>query len=216
MSNVVVHGFEVSPNVRAARITLIEKGVDYHFNEIGFDYLATDEYAQINPFRKMPVLQQEDFILYETPAILSYVDEAFEGLSLQSTEPQARAQMRKWIGIAANYLYPVGVMQLFLQRIMSPIMGSVTDEAVVAQSAKITSHHLDVLEHELTSSFLVGDVLSLADIITGSMVYYINMTKEGTALVKARPKTAAWLDTLSQRTSFQQTLAGLLERKVQA
>ncbi|BAT56931.1 glutathione S-transferase (plasmid) [Nostoc sp. NIES-3756] len=216
MSNVVVHGFEVSPNVRAARITLIEKGVDYHFNEIGFDYLATDEYAQINPFRKMPVLQQGDFILYETPAILSYVDEAFEGLSLQSTEPQARAQMRKWIGIAANYLYPVGVMQLFLQRIMSPIMGSVTDEAVVAQSAKITSQHLDVLEHELTSSFLVGDVLSLADIITGSMVYYINMTKEGTALVKARPKTAAWLDTLSQRTSFQQTLAGLLERKVQA
>jgi glutathione S-transferase len=99
---------------------------------------------------------------------------------------------------------------------MSPIMGSVTDEAVVAQSAKITSQHLDVLEHELTSSFLVGDVLSLADIITGSMVYYINMTKEGTALVKARPKTAAWLDTLSQRTSFQQTLAGLLERKVQA
>ncbi|BAY41759.1 glutathione S-transferase (plasmid) [Nostoc sp. NIES-2111] len=216
MSNVVVHGFEVSPNVRAARITLIEKGVDYYFNEIGFDYLATDEYAQINPFRKMPVLQQGDFILYETPAILSYVDEAFEGLSLQSTEPQARAQMRKWIGIAANYLYPVGVMQLFLQRIMSPIMGSVTDEAVVAQSAKITSQHLDVLEHELTSSFLVGDVLSLADIITGSMVYYINMTKEGTALVKARPKTAAWLDTLSQRTSFQQTLAGLLERKVQA
>ncbi|BAY41394.1 glutathione S-transferase (plasmid) [Nostoc sp. NIES-2111] len=216
MSNVVVHGFEVSPNVRAARITLIEKGVDYHFNEIGFDYLATDEYAQINPFRKMPVLQQGNFILYETPAILSYVDEAFEGLSLQSTEPQARAQMRKWIGIAANYLYPVGVMQLFLQRIMSPIMGSVTDEAVVAQSAKITSQHLDVLEHELTSSFLVGDVLSLADIITGSMVYYINMTKEGTALVKARPKTAAWLDTLSQRTSFQQTLAGLLERKVQA
>ncbi|RCJ24394.1 hypothetical protein A6770_28265 [Nostoc minutum NIES-26] len=216
MSNVVVHGFEVSPNVRAARITLIEKGVDYHFNEIGFDYLATDEYAQLNPFRKMPVLQQGDFVLYETPAILSYVDEAFEGLSLQSTEPKARAQMRKWIGIAANYLYPVGVMQLFLQRIMSPIMGSVTDEVVVAQSAKITSQHLDVLEHQLTSSFLASDVLSLADIITGSMVYYINMTKEGSALVKARPKTTAWLNTLSQRKSFQQTLAGLLEGKAQA
>lgn len=216
MSNLVVHGFGVSPYVRAARITLIEKGVDYHFNEIGFDYLGTDEYAQINPFRKMPVLQQGDFVLYETPAIVGYIDEAFEGLLLQPTEPKARAQMQKWIGIATNYLYSVGVMQLFLQRIMSPIMGGVADEVVVAESAKITSQHLDVLEHELTTSFLVGDVLSLADIITGSMVYYINMTKEGSALVKARPKTAVWLETLSQRKSFLQTLAGLLEGKAQA
>lgn len=213
--SIVVHGFGVSPNVRSARITLIEKGIDYHFNEIGFDYLATDEYAQINPFRKMPVLQQGDFVLYETPAILGYVDEAFDGFSLQPSVPKARAKMRQWIGIAANYLYPVGVMQLFLQRIMSPIMGGAADEIVVAESAKMTSQHLDVLEQELTTSFLVGDELSLADIITGSMVYYINMTKEGSALVKARPKTTAWLHTLSQRKSFQQTLAGLLEGKAQ-
>lgn len=216
MSNLVVHGFPVSPNVRSARIALIEKGIDYHFNEIGFDYLGTDEYAKINPFRKMPVLQQGDFILYETPAILGYVDEAFDGLSLQPVDPKARAQVRKWIGIAANYLYPVGVMQLFVQRIMSPIMGGVSDEVVVTESAKITSQHLDVLERELTKSFLVGDTLSLADIIAGSMVYYVNMTKEGSALVKARPKTAAWLETLSQRKSFHQTLAGLLEGKAQS
>ena len=215
MSNLVVHGFPVSPFVRTARIALVEKGVDHHFNEIGLDYLGTDEYAKLNPFRKMPVLQQGDFILYETPAILGYIDEAFDGPSLQPIDPKARAQAQKWISVAGNYLYPVGVMQLFLQRIISPIMGGATDEVVVAESAKITSQHLDVLESELTTSFLVSDVLSLADIIAGSMVYYVNMTKEGSALVKARPKTATWLNTLSQRKSFQQTLAGLLEGKAQ-
>ncbi|WP_414582245.1 glutathione S-transferase family protein [Scytonema sp. PCC 10023] len=215
MSNLVVHGFSVSPYVRSARIALIEKGVDYQFNEIGFDYLPTDEYAQLNPFRKMPVLQEGDFILYETPAILAYIDEAFDGPSLQPTDPKARAQVRKWIGIASNYLYPVAI-QLFVQRIMNPIMGGAADEVVVAESTNIISQHLDVLERELTTSFLVGDALSLADIIAGSMVYYVNMTKEGSALVKARPKTAAWLDTLSQRKSFQQTLAGLLEGKAQS
>lgn len=213
--SLVLHGFPVSPYVRSTRIVLIEKGVDCQFNEIGLDYLATNEYAKLNPFRKMPVLQQEDFVLYETQAILSYVDEAFAGPSLQPVDPKARAQMRKWISVATNYLYPVAVMQLFLQQIMYPIMGSETDAAVVAESAAITSQHLDVLEQELATPFLAGDALSLADIIAGAMVYYANMTKEGAALVQARPKTAAWLDRLSQRESFRQTLAGLLEGKAQ-
>ncbi|MBI4781214.1 MAG: glutathione S-transferase family protein [Oscillatoriophycideae cyanobacterium NC_groundwater_1537_Pr4_S-0.65um_50_18] len=213
--SLILHGFPVSPYVRAARIALIEKGVDHQFNEIGFDDLATDDYAKLNPFRKMPVLQQGAFVLYETPAILGYVDEAFEGVSLQPTDAKTRAQMQKWIGIAVHYLYPVGVIQLFLQRIMTPIMGSEPNESIIAESAAIASQHLDVLERELATPFLLGDALSLADILAGVMVYYINMTQEGVALVQARPKTADWLAGLSQRPSFEQTLAGLLVGKAQ-
>lgn len=213
MSKLILHGFSVSPFVRSARIALIEKGVAYDFNDIGFDALATDAYAKLNPFRKMPVLEQESFVLYETPAILSYIDEAFDGASLQPADPQARAQVRKWISIATNYLYPVGVTQLFLHRIMFPVMGNEPDETIVDASVKTIAPYLDVLENELTDSFLVGDTLSLADIIAGSMVHYVNMPKEGAALLQARPKTAAWLSQLSQRESFQQSLAGLFQAK---
>lgn len=215
MSELILHGFPVSPNVRSVRIALVEKGIDYHFNQIAFDQLATDEYAKLNPFRKMPVLQQSEFVLYETPAILGYIDEACDGVSLQPADPKTRAQMRKWIGIAAHYLYPVGVMQLFLQRIMFPIMGNAVDEAVVESSTHAIAQHLDVIEHELVKPFLVGNTLSLADIMAGAMVYYVNMTKEGSELIHSRPKTAAWLENLSQRESFKQTLPGLLEGKSQ-
>jgi len=215
MSELILHGFPVSPYVRSARIALIEKGVDYYYNEIGFDHLASDEYAKLNPFRKMPVLQQEDFVIYETPAILDYIDEAFDGVSLQPIASKARAQMRKWISISSNYLYPVGVMQLFLQRIMFPIMGNEPDQTIVENSITTIAPYLDVIEHELVDTFLVGNTLSLADIITGAMVYYINMAKEGSALIDTRPKTAAWLSHLSQRASFQQSLASLLQHKEQ-
>lgn len=213
MSDLILHGFSVSPYVRSARIALIEKGVNYHFNDIGFDHLATDDYARLNPFRKMPVLQQESFVLYETPAILSYIDEAFGSASLQPTNPKARAQMHKWLSIAAHYLYPAGVMQLFLQRIMFPIMGNEPDEAVIKASVAAIAQPLDVLETELGAPFLIGDTLSLADALAGAMVYYINMPPEGAALIQARPKTAAWLERLSQRDSFQQSLSGLLHSK---
>lgn len=215
MNELILHGFSVSPFVRSARIALIEKEVDYHFNEVGFDHLATDEYAKLNPFQKMPVLQQENFVIYETPAILGYIDEVFDGVSLQPADSKARAQMRKWIGISSNYLYPIGVMQLFLQRIMFPIMGNEPDETVVEHATNTIAQHLNVIEHELVDAFLIGNALSLADIITGAMIDYVNMTKEGSAVIHARPKTAAWLNRLSQRESFKQSLAGLLEGKKQ-
>lgn len=211
----ILHGFAVSPYVRAARMALMEKGVDYQFNEVGFDVLKTADYAQLNPFRKMPVLEQGDFVLYETPAILGYVDESFGQAVLQPADAQARARMRQWMSIAAHYLYPVGVMQLFVQRIMAPIMGGKPDESVVAEAATVTGQHLDVLEQTLTTPFLAGEALSLADLLAGAMVHYIAMTREGSALVAARPKTAAWLGRLSQRESFRQTLAALLEGKAQ-
>jgi glutathione S-transferase len=209
--DLVLHGFPVSPYVRAARIALIEKGLAYQFHEIGFEDLRTEDYARLNPFRKMPVLQQGDFLLYETPAILGYVDEAFAGGALQPDSPAARAQMRKWLGIAAHHLYPVGVMQLFVQRIMTPILGGEPDGAVVAEAAIATGHHLDVLEGELGATpYLAGPELSLADILVGVMVDYVAMSPEGRALVAARPKTAAWLAQVAQRESFRQTLAPLL------
>jgi glutathione S-transferase len=215
MNKLILHGFPVSPYVRSARIALAEKGVNYHFNAIGFEQLATDDYARLNPFRKMPVLQQGELVVYETPAILGYVDEAFNGVSLQSTNPVARAQMHKWLGIAANYLYPVGVMQLFLHRIMFPIMGNEPDETVIATALKTIAPYVDVLEQEFTDEFLVGNAISLADIMTGAMVSYINMTKEGGVLIQAYPKTAEWLSRLNQRVSFQQSLADLLQGKEQ-
>ncbi|HEY9648251.1 MAG TPA: glutathione S-transferase family protein [Chroococcidiopsis sp.] len=212
LGELILHGFPVSPYVRAARIALLEKGVEYHFHEIGFDHLATEEYAKLNPFRKMPVLQHETFTLYETPAILGYIDEAFGGVALQPTAPKPRAQMRKWMGIAAHYLYPFGVMQLFLQRTMFPIMGKEADEAVVASAVEAIALPLDVLEQELGDTFLVGESFSLADILAGCMVYYVSITPEGMDLIKARPKTAAWLDRFNQRPTVPPTLAGILQR----
>jgi glutathione S-transferase len=125
--------------------------------------------------------------------------------------------MRKWLGIAAHDLYPVGVMQLFVQRIMTPILGGEPDEAVVAEAAIATGHHLDVLEIELGATpYLAGAELSLADILVGVMVDYIAMPPEGRALVAARPKTAAWLAQVSGRESFRQTLAPLLSERALA
>jgi glutathione S-transferase len=210
MPNPTVHGFPVSPNVRAVRVALIEKGVPHAANEIDFAHLATPAYGALNPFRKMPVLATDAGNIYETPAILRYVDEAFDGPALQPATPAARATMTRWIAIAHNYLYAAGVMQLFLHRVMLPKMGGMTDEAVVENGRAASATHLDVLESELGGGFLAGNEPSLADFYAGCMVDLIARTPEGAALVGARPRVAAWLATLRARPAFAATVPAAL------
>jgi hypothetical protein len=98
--SLVLHGFRYSVYVRIARIALAEKGLTYEHVEI--DPFAADvpiEYLTLHPFKRVPVLVDGDFALYETEAITRYIDEAFPGPALQPSEPRQRARMAQIISI---------------------------------------------------------------------------------------------------------------------
>ena len=58
------------------------------------------------PFNKVPAFEHDGNMLYETAAIERYVDEAFDGPSLQPSGALARARMTQVIGIADCYVTP--------------------------------------------------------------------------------------------------------------
>ena len=207
---IVIHGFPVSPHVRAARITFAEKGVPVTFNAIGFDHLASDQYRAINPFGKMPALTHGEISLYETPALQVYANAIGTGPSLEPADPLARAKMAQHIGVAQNYLYPVGVMQLYFHRVLAGVFGMEPKSEVGDAAVAPTARHFDALETELATGYLSGDALSLADIYAGVMVDYIARTGEGNEMLSTRPRLKAWLEGLRTRESFRATFADML------
>jgi glutathione S-transferase len=212
----VLYGSSISPNVRAARLAFAERRAPVRFEEITFDHLATPEYAAINPFRKMPALRDGELVLYETPALLVYANGHGEGPSLEPAEVPARAAMWKMIGIAQSYLYLRGVRELAFHRVLAPLFGLPADDAIATAAADATAGHLDVLAAALDQGYLTGATLSLADLYCGAMVDQIALTREGAALVAARPAVAAWLGGLRDRESFRVTFPALLVGKSQA
>ena len=82
MSNPTLHGPAFSTYVRSVRITLTEKGVAYDLREINFLEGWPDGYENLHPFMKVPVFEHEDLVLYETPAIMVYINTAFDGPAL--------------------------------------------------------------------------------------------------------------------------------------
>ena len=74
MSDFVIHSIPGSPFGRAVLATLEEKGARYRFAAVHPGTLKAEPHLSRHPFGKVPVLEHGDFKLYETQAILRYLD----------------------------------------------------------------------------------------------------------------------------------------------
>lgn len=209
----VLHGYRYSVYVRIVRVVLAEKGVAYRRAEVNpFAADMPEEYHALHPFRRVPTLVHDDFVLYETAAITRYVDEAFPGPALQPEEPRRRARMAQIIAIVDAYGYWPMVRQVFSQRVFGPRLGREVDQDQLRAGLDGTSRVLAALESLIESDgALVGDRLSLADFHLAPMLAYFTAAPEGEAMLARHAGLSAWWDRMRRRRSIEETDPGLPE-----
>ncbi|NGO53516.1 glutathione S-transferase family protein [Allomesorhizobium camelthorni] len=207
---VTLHGYSYSVYLRIARMTMLEKGVAWSHVEVDpFADEIPPDYRALNPFGRVPTLDHDGFVLYETTAITRYIDEAFEGPRLQPETPRERARMNQIIAIADSYGYWPMVRQVFSQRVFNARRRT-PDEAVTAEGLARSRKVLAALEPLIGgSNFLVGDRLSLADLHLGAMTAYFTAAKEGAAALGDYPKLGVWWKAFKNRKSLTETDPGL-------
>ena len=83
MANPIVYGPAASTHVRSVRLTLAEKGATHELAEVPFGAQREEPHLLRHPFAKVPAFEHDGFALYETQAIMRYVDERFAGTPLQ-------------------------------------------------------------------------------------------------------------------------------------
>lgn len=201
-------GADYSVYVRSARLALAEKGVDYTL--VPVDVFAPDgppaDYLQLQPFGKIPALKDGDTVLYETVAILRYIDEAFDGPALQPDDPLGRARMTQILSILDTCAYKTLVWDIFVERVVKTREGAPADEVKIASSMGLARTVVAALDNLCGDGpFLLGPRLTLADCHAAPMLSLFRMAEEGTMLLKAAPKLAAWLESFTARPSFSAT-----------
>jgi glutathione S-transferase len=110
---------------------LAHKGVPFEFRDLEAE-MGEPGHLALHPFGGVPILDHDGFRIYETAAIASYVDEAFDGPSLQPTNAKARERMHQWISALNSYYYPYIAFHLGHERLIYPALGIAPDEKVVA------------------------------------------------------------------------------------
>jgi glutathione S-transferase len=145
-------------------------------------------------------------VLYETDAIIRYVDETAPGPSLVPGDAKGRARMSQLIGIHNSYGYPAIIGKLFWQRGVVPMMGGQPDELVVKDSLPRVALCLAEAERIMGgNAWLAGPAVSLADLMWAPVVAYMTMTPESAALMAERSGLARWWEAMSARPSMTRT-----------
>lgn len=191
MSGIVLYGPAFSSYVWSVRIALAEKAVDYELVDMPFGAHREEPHLSRHPFGKVPAFEHGDLRLYETQAILRYLDDAFPEPSLQPDDIKARARMNQAMGILDAYGWPSIVGSILFNRRMAPRMGLPVDEDAVA--AAVPRAHLVIREWTrllADGPYLAGTSLSLADILVAPLVFYFRQVAEGEAALAEHPALA--------------------------
>jgi glutathione S-transferase len=203
MSNIAVYGIPGSPFLRSVEITLKEKGVDYQFHPLVPGEHKQPEYLSRHPFGRIPAFEQDGFRLYETQAIIRYLDETFPNPPLTPGDPEGRARMNQIIGIIECYFFPKAAAPIAFNRIIGPkLLGLATDEAAIADAMPIARTCFAELNRLLGGqAYLTGERVSLADIMLGAQLDLLSDTPEGAELISGTG-LVPWLERMRSRPSF--------------
>jgi glutathione S-transferase len=196
-----------APKTRSVRIhwLLEELGdVAYELNTIKFkpEVIKGPEYRQIHPLGKVPAMQDDGVVMFESGAMVQYILEKYGAGRL---EPQVgtpeRAKFLQWIHFAeATATAPLGdIAQHSFFRPEAERIPAMVDDGRRRYTAA-----LDVLESELAGrQYLLGDEFSAADVMMG---YALMLGKLLGVLTDAHPNVQAYLGRLEQRPAYQKAV----------
>src|ERR1700730_17996725 len=207
MSTFIVHSVPGSPFGRAVLASLQEKGAAYRFSQVALGTLRSPEHLARHPFGRVPVLEHDGFFLYETQAILRYLDRVLPEPELTPADPKGAARMDEGINVNAWYLFQgVGNVIVF-QRVVGPrVMGLKPDEAAIAAAMPKAHTVFAELARLLgDQSFLAGEDLSLADLMLAPQIGFFTLTPEWAELGAPHRNLVAWLARMEARPSMKAT-----------
>ncbi|MDX2287536.1 MAG: glutathione S-transferase family protein [Hyphomicrobiaceae bacterium] len=195
-----VWGRTTSVNVQKVLWALDEIGQAFEQTDVGgpFGGLDTPEFGSLNPARRIPVLQDGDFALWESGAIVAYLLETYGGDRVGPRNGRERALSLQWTDWCQFQLYRDIIVDCFMPLVRVP--AAERNQSQVAAGARRAGEQLAILDAHLSGrTFIVGDRLTAADVVIGSLMHrYVTMPIERPALANV----ARWHQGLMDRHGF--------------
>jgi glutathione S-transferase len=173
MSLVFYHGHG-SPYSWRVWLALEHLGIPYELKVISFsekDQLKP-EFVALNPRHQVPTIAHDGFALWESLAILEYLDEIVPARRLYPGTPQERARIRRLAREDEEHLDRKCLTPIYDELYMKPA-GTPPDEARLEDARRQLAGELDYFGRELRGAFLAGEAPTAADFVLYPDIAYV-------------------------------------------
>jgi len=158
-------------------LALEHKGIPYNLKVLSFADGDTTkpDFVAINPRHQVPTIVDEGFALWESTAILEYLDERFPATDVSKLlfpgDFKARARIRRLVREAEAYIGAEGVSVFVEEYFYSEEAGPNLKRAEAAR--EVIKRELAMFAGEMQGAYLAGDSPSAADFVLYPWIGYI-------------------------------------------
>ncbi|MBY0531337.1 MAG: glutathione S-transferase N-terminal domain-containing protein [Xanthobacteraceae bacterium] len=201
-----VYGHPWSINTRKVLATLAEKGQEAELILVDLPRGGqhAPEHIARHPFAKAPVIEDDGLMIYESAAIMRYIDGKYNSTALVPAKRRNEALMDQWISIGQTYFgepaHALAIEAIFkrVRKLGEPDPGRIKDLQSVLKKP------LDVMDGWLGwRPYLSGDDFSLADLTFMPYFEYMSRLAAACDLIASRQNVANWWQTVSKRSSWE-------------
>jgi glutathione S-transferase len=204
MTEMEIIGVAQSNYVWVVRIAAAEKDVAYKFTPVR---PHSPEVDVIHPFGKIPVMRHGDVQLFESKAICSYIDRAFQGPALMPADPAGYAQAEQWISCVNTTIDPTCVRQYIVGYAFPGTPDGSPNRKAIDGALPNVEKQLPVLDKALAKTgYLVGDKLTLADINLFPIAFYLQRFPESKTLMQGQKHLSGFIERMLARPSVKGTM----------
>jgi glutathione S-transferase len=161
---ITLYGLELSFPVNRVRLCLSALNLEYEF--VSVNPLAgetqTEPYLKMHPAGKVPAFDDDDFVLFESNAIMKYLCRKHSS-DFYPNEITAQAKVDQWLDFTTIHLAN-GINKVFFNKIIAPIIEADVDEKSIEDGYNFITRFLPIINDQLgDSAFLAGDSMTIAD-----------------------------------------------------
>ena len=192
-----------STNCDRVKIVMAEKGLSWEgiWVKLGKMEQKSPEHLKRNPYGKIPVIDDDGRLLFESCIINEYLDEKYPNPPLQPKDPYLRARGRILVDYFLNYLHEP---YWALRGEMIKKDEAERDQKLIAETRKEVIVRLQYLEDALGDKpFFLGDY-GLTDI--AMLPRFPRLEQYGVLPSPSLPKLSAWFERMKERPAVQTVL----------
>ncbi len=196
-----LHYHPISSYSLRVQIAAAEKGIELDLSLVNFTnkQQQSEQYKSLNPYGRVPAIEDGDFVLYESSTILHYLEDKYPNIPLMPNNIQDKALVNLHMRLCdlefANHTGFILKQVVLLPKEQWDLEG-------IRDAKEKISNHLEKLAKDVNGkSFLVADQFTLADVCYSTFVPYLT-----TIGINTPDELLPWIKNISDRESVKSLL----------